>query len=79
MSKGAAYRLQADEYSCPFCALDHAKEAAKLDDLHEKLRAVPVAEPKTKIQKVDWQDLPPTLVKNSQSSVYLREYIRNNV
>ncbi len=69
--------LQCDAYSCSIFALDHAKQIASLEDIHEHLNSVS-SEEDGAIRSVKWTELPPELVKNAQSINILKWYKENN-
>ncbi|KTD61162.1 YopJ family acetyltransferase [Legionella spiritensis] len=75
--KGA---LQKDSSSCSVFALDHSFQVALNPEVHQWLEsnAVPGSEQSTTLYHVTWNQLPPDMVKNAQSTTVIRHYMDSN-
>ncbi len=71
--RGVPQTLQRDGESCPFFALLHAKELAKLPDIYEHLEQYTESD-----QNVYLDRLPPELVCTAQSLSFLESYQNEN-
>ena len=71
--------IQKDNASCSTFALENAFDMSQIEDLHEYLTDI-----RTPIEKNDYFfqvspiNLPPTLVKNSQSTTFIESYINKH-
>lgn len=67
------YKMQLAPTGCLMFAFDHARNAAKIKDLHTLIKVrTPNQQPDTNnVIKCDWTDFPPRMLKNSQSTTYL--------
>ena len=76
-SQTKTYKLQMDESSCIFFAIDHARNAAKITNLHEMIQSAKQERNKRSehVYTTDWTNFPPRMIKNSQSSGYLNACI----
>lgn len=71
--------LQKDKFSCPLFAIDQSLEVAKMAAIHQELLPkVREYNQQAGIYKVDWLVLPPTIIKNSQSKLFINYYIEKN-
>ena len=71
--------VQKDFSSCSIFCMDHALHLSKIPDLHEQLSLVRTKEPKKGLTySVDPIDLPPTLVKNAQSTSFIDKYLNKH-
>lgn len=71
--------LQKDFASCSIFCVDHAFHMSKIADLHEQISAIRKPVPKSEFRfDVDSADLPPVLVKNSQSTSYIKNYLQRH-
>lgn len=65
--------LQTDKCSCHLFSLDQSRHVAAIPTLHDDLKALGHSDSKG-IFKVDWADLPPDVIKNSQSTAFISHY-----
>lgn len=73
--------LQKDSSSCSVFALEHSFLVAQNPDIHQWLESNSVADSKigdTMLYSVTWNQLPPEMVKNSQSTTVIRHYMSCN-
>lgn len=71
--------LQKDFSSCSIFSIDHVFKLSKIADLHEQLRELRTPKPNSQNTfEVNPMDLPPELVKNAQSSTYIKSYLQKH-
>lgn len=66
--------LQASPYGCFLFALDHARQIANIEYIHEMIMSSPVSEESDEIHEVSWFQMNPEMVKNSQSTQVITAY-----
>ncbi len=71
--------LQKDNSSCSIFSIDHAFQMSRITDLHNQLSTLRKPSPNFKNTfEVNPMDLPPELVKNAQSSSYIKAYLEKH-
>lgn len=66
--------LQASPYGCFLFALDHAKQIANIENIHEIILSSPATEERPEVHEVSWFQMSPEMVKNSQSTQVITAY-----
>lgn len=67
-------RIQNDDESCSIFSLDNAIDAAKMPDLYGELQSLATQSGEMGYFYVQWENLPPELVRHAQSPTFFTRY-----